>query len=712
MPSNSDPNDVVKPGPGRLSAGVVPASALSFSANGGGDLAAHISDPVDAHLAHAIGVNEVYPATGEALLASAGGPYNGESMLDALYLLKDLLPVRPDRIGFNDPAIPNSGQIDWEFGGSIKGGYTDGGQGYVTQNLASYGLGNETSGGTIYPADRGVLALYKTTGTNFANAGQTTLLAALWLGATTEPSGIPAAYFTNFYRNTIQPAQATSPSVPGIPGSYTPSNLGLDKFSLENRLPYLSDYTAFSGAFANYTLTFPAYQLANFYFPINILSKVNGSYLLVHWKEQYAQSLASIQPAALAGGVLIASNCYSAVASNTLDYGKVHRDRIYNDNTPTDHTAGTISTTPGGTLTTVNLSGLAYYSSSGLTFNTIATCNGLFEAAYYTNVVASASVPVGFESPVAPVSVNMTDFGGDTWSYPLYDGAPSRILNNVSGLGYSLGSPPAAGDVVRFQHSAQAIGNSASLTPYPYGQVRVKFSAPYRNDLVMVDSKFYLYRGGGFASETEERFETETYRYPASFTILNTSPMTPAAPFASAAALTANNGELQVYAGRLVYPSIDFTAANYQPAQAGRNYAAVLSGDAASHKRRYQRVFNTTIAKNTATLTITGLAFSAFQASGPVDPNEVTDHPGGAIVQVKIPGVTGWLDLGRAKGDPDLDMATDFRGCRTAINGNSYTFETGGFTANNGSGKYLLIVRVTFIKGPGSALILDTLTLS
>ncbi len=645
-------------------------------------------------------------------MASAGGPYNGESVLDALYLLKDLLPVRPDRVGFDLPGVPNHGQIDWEFGGSVKGGYTDGGQGYVTQHLSSYGLGNETSVGTVYPADRGVLALYKTTGTNFANAGQTTLVAALWLGNVVAPAGIPQSIFTEFYRNTIQPATFTAPSTAGPAGTYTPSNIGLDLFSLDGRLPYLNDYTPFGNIFSNYGVTFPAYQLSKFYFPINILSKVNGSYLLVHWKEQYAQSLSLIQPAALAGGALVSGNCYSAVPSNTSEYVRVHRDRIYNNNPATDPTPGGIATTPGGTLTTISLSGISYYSSSGLTFNTVATCNGLFEAGYYTNVAASASVPAGFESPVAPVVVNMTDFGGDNWSYPLYDGAPARIVNNVSGLGYSLGSPPAAADVARFQNSAQFIGNSASFTPYPYGQVKVTFNAPHRSSVTLIDSKFYLYRGGGFGSETEERLENETYRYPAAFSVLTSSPIIPAAPFGSAAALTANNGELQVYAGRLVYPSIDFTAANYQPTQAGRNYAAVLAADAASHKRRYQRAFNTTIAKNSGTLTLTGLAFSAFQASGAVDPNEITDHPGGAIVQIKIPGVTGWLDLGRAKGDPDLDTTSDFRGCRTGIVGNSYTFETGGFTANNGSGKYLLLVRVTFIKGPGTALTLDTLSIS
>jgi len=57
MPSSRDPVTVVQPGPGRLPGGTVPASALLFPAGGGSDAAlqAHITDPVNAHMATAIG---------------------------------------------------------------------------------------------------------------------------------------------------------------------------------------------------------------------------------------------------------------------------------------------------------------------------------------------------------------------------------------------------------------------------------------------------------------------------------------------------------------------------------------------------------------------------------------------------------------------------------------------------------------------------------
>ena len=57
MPSSKSPTATVFPGPGRLPTNTVPASALIFPPGGGSDAAlqAHIVDPVDAHMASAIG---------------------------------------------------------------------------------------------------------------------------------------------------------------------------------------------------------------------------------------------------------------------------------------------------------------------------------------------------------------------------------------------------------------------------------------------------------------------------------------------------------------------------------------------------------------------------------------------------------------------------------------------------------------------------------
>ena len=136
MPSTKDPNQIVNPGPGRLPADVVPAGALMFSPGGGGGAAlqAHINNPHDAHMAHAIGVDPFYPPTGQPILSSVGGVVDGESVLDFINQFKDLIPARPNSIGFNLAGGVTSGIPVWGLldalgvgtGTSVTGGYAQG----------------------------------------------------------------------------------------------------------------------------------------------------------------------------------------------------------------------------------------------------------------------------------------------------------------------------------------------------------------------------------------------------------------------------------------------------------------------------------------------------------------------------------------------------------------------------------------------------------
>lgn len=714
MPSTKDPNAVVKPSPGKLAAGEVHASSLAFPLSGtSAGLAAHLADPSEAHKAAAISIPDYYTLTGEAIRSVVGGPYDGDNVLDALNALKDLLPVKPDRIGFDNSAVPNDGLPDWPTvtGTVVRGGFTRAGAGIVTKYLTQSAAATVALVGTCFPADRGVLALYHTTAADFFNAGQTTLVAALWLGASPAPAGLASAAFDSSAKTGVQPAVGG-----GGAGTYTPTGAGLDLISLSYRVPYSADFAGFSPAppFSDYTVNFSNYQLCRYAVPVTLTAGDSGSYLLVHWKESYATSLAAVQPAALTALTLVNANCYSAIpADGASIYENAKRSNVFLETTPAGPTGATITTSPAGTLTTIQLSGVAFYSSTGLQFNVMSTANDFFQNSYFTNSVASVSVPSGYESPSAPVEADLTDFGGALHVYQLYDEGTPRILNNSGGAPYTLGAPPTTSDVVRFQHAAQPVGGSGLAAPYPYGQVRVNYNTPFAAPVVATDTKLYLYNtlGASGSSTTVEGFADEQYRYPNSFSILATSPMLPAAPYDSTQGLGTLTDELQVYSGNLVYPTIDFSAAAYRPA-GGPNYAAVLAADAANHIRRYQRVFDTGIARNTGTLTLSGLAFSSFQTSGVIDPAELTDHPGGAIVQIKVPGQTGWLDLGRVKGDPGL-ATTDFYGCRTGISGSTYTYDTTAFTADNGSGQFLIIVRVSFIKnGVGETLACGGITWS
>jgi hypothetical protein len=126
------------------------------------------------------------------------------------------------------------------------------------------------------------------------------------------------------------------------------------------------------------------------------------------------------------------------------------------------------------------------------------------------------------------------------------------------------------------------------------------------------------------------------------------------------------------------------------------------------------RAFDTGLARNTGKL---HLRFSAgnlasFTTDAAYDGTEITGHiTGGMIVQVMVPGVTGWLDIGRALGDPGLAQL-DFYGCQTGVvvSGSDVTvsFQTTAFTANNTFGEYPLFVRITMLNNAaGRAIWLD-----
>jgi hypothetical protein len=709
MPSIKNPFLVVLPGPGKVPANAVPASALSFPiAGGSGDITAHVNDPTDAHFAGAIGVPETYPPTGDPLLSSVGGPFEGESLLDVIYQLKDLIPVAPDRIGYNAAGVPNSGVPSWgaAFNPAIRGGWTTtGGLGRVSKYLLPAASATTSAlSGVVYPADRGVLALYHTTNeaTDFF-AGGITLLAALWLGQNPAPAGIPSAAFDPLLR-----------ANPAGQSDYVPAGTGIDQISLVDRLPYLSNYPG--AEYAPYGSTFPTFQIAKYSASVVVTSGPSGSYLLVHWQPQFATSLAAIQTPTV--GNLIAANCYSAVPADTANFDTVNRAQVFVDTSSgTGIGAGPLpSSTPAGTTTTIKFSGVDHYNSTGLQFTVNAIANNLFANAYLTNASASASVPAGFESTPTPCALDLTEFGGPVTSYALYDqGGASKILNNATNNPFTLAAPPAT-NAVAMLAVTQPVGGSA--VPFaggaPGGRVKVIWSPAFAAPTTQTETQRYLYDSVGNAgsSSTTEAFTDEQFRYVASFVGSSvTTPLLPAGAddYNSTTVLASNTAELQIVAGRLVYPGTNFSS-GFSPA--GPNYATVRSADAANLKRRYIRAFDTGIPRNTGKLQLVGLSFSSFDAGvAAIDATEVADHPGGAIVQIKVPGATGWLDLGRASGLPDVDKTQNFRGCRVGIASDVYTYETAAFTANNGSGQFVLLVRITFLKnGTGENLSLDAIT--
>ena len=732
MPSPKNPVSVVNPGPGRLPAGTVTASAFVVPGGGGGGgggsmaaLTAHITDPLDAHMAGAIGIPPVYPPTGEPLLASnvPPGVIDGESVLDFIAQFKDLLPPRPAYLGF--AGTPNSGVPDWgtldtiAFGGTAKnGGYDDGaGNTIYTHYVVPNGTGSFSLTGTLYPADRGVIALYKNTAAPFNNFGNpftgATLVGALYLGTTNPvpptplPAGIPVAGFDETLRTTTQP-------------DYVPTLAGVDLIGLTWRYPYVTSYPP-GAPYTPYGQNFYSFQLATISVTQSVTAGNNQDWFIVHWRSTFATSLNAIDPAmtALSLADLIAANCYSAVPTAAADFDDptndayaINRHHVYRD--ASSGTTPVLVAWPTATLTanTHKLSGVDFYDATGaVTLNYALQVADLFQDSF--TLGSSLPIPASYQG-TDPLVLRLGGFGTADVNYR-YD----QIEDSTSTL-FSLVNPPAPADDGYLSDPALAL----APTPYTVNS----FATPYSTLLVTAsnvwttanlnNSTKFLWNSWTAAGSTttRENFVEESYRYTTLHTPLASDRIVPTGvgvPYDSTVLLSADTDSLQVIGSRIVYPKLDLqAAAGFDPA--GPDYSVLPGTDGPGNLRRYMRAFNTGVARNTGKLRIRGLTAAAFQVDAAYNGVETTGHAtGGAIIQVQVPGVTGWLDLGRPLGDPGLSTL-DFYGCSTAVvvsgSDTTVSFQTTAFTANNGFGEYPLFVRVTFINGAaGLALSLDEL---
>jgi len=138
--------------------------------------------------------------------------------------------------------------------------------------------------------------------------------------------------------------------------------------------------------------------------------------------------------------------------------------------------------------------------------------------------------------------------------------------------------------------------------------------------------------------------------------------------------------ELQVASGQLVVPENDYTAGWALPSAGQFDYSGLAGGDPADTIRWYTRLFDTGGPTNVGRFRIKGIHQKDFGVTGPFTGDLPTDHEGdtisgeggsvggGVVVLVKIPGVTGWLDLGRSNGDPNIDKTKDYYGCLVQSN--------------------------------------------
>ena len=728
MPSIKVPTSVVVPGAGRLPAATISASAFIVPGGGSGGamaaLQAHINDPVDAHMAGAIGIPAVNPITLEPLLESnvPPGVIDGESVLDFITQFKDLIPARPNSIGV--AGFPNSGVPYWgNLTTGRTGGYNNGTTVTYTHCVMDSAVANFAVSGTLYPADRGVLALYSTPDGDFTNPfASATLEAALYLGTTfpalSTPTGIPIAGFNETQRTTGQ-------------GDYNAMMMGLDKISLTYRLPYLTSYGP-GVPYLPYDLNFYSYQLATYTIdPQMVAAGNNQNWFLVHWRSTFATDVTAITPVSLTLASLSPNNCYSAVPSAVIDFDdqsnsayNIARHNVWVD-TASNTVPSVFAITTAITATTHKTSGLDIYDAiGGVDFNYSVTLDDLFNTAFQTG--RSAPVPAILYSALDPVQIIVSMFGDDgTYAYRF-----DELENPATMMFFSDANPPATGDQGQRNDTAFSVAGTAS--PYtvnnffsPYSQ----FLCSVRNLYLIASgadtAKKYLFNSwdqtGGAGGQATPNYDMtviekcvdESYRYLSTHVPMNTDTVLPAAmdAYDNTVVLTADDENLQVLGSCIGYPQIDFSAGGYDPA--GPDYSA-LPGTDTLPARRYLRAFDTGMPRNTGKTRLRGLALAAFKTDAAYDGSEFTGHvTGGAAIQLMIPGVTGWLDLGRDLGDPVLGTS-DFYGCLTGVLVDGpdliVSYQTTAFTVNNGAGEFPLFVRVSLLNSAaGLALSLDEL---
>jgi hypothetical protein len=132
-------------------------------------------------------------------------------------------------------------------------------------------------------------------------------------------------------------------------------------------------------------------------------------------------------------------------------------------------------------------------------------------------------------------------------------------------------------------------------------------------------------------------------------------------------------GEAQVYNGNLIYPQDNF--AGREPSMGQPNYNT-FTGD----QRYFRAFYKTGSPHSSGTLRILGI-----NSISPAGIGEVN-------VELKIPGVTGWLDLGKPF-DSGTFQGIDGDGCKVIQNGNNWSWTTGTFTTAYGG--WMIVVRVT-----------------
>jgi hypothetical protein len=208
------------------------------------------------------------------------------------------------------------------------------------------------------------------------------------------------------------------------------------------------------------------------------------------------------------------------------------------------------------------------------------------------------------------------------------------------------------------------------------GRVRATPADPY-GSYSAVDSASANRLTDGYSTTSTalyEYFDDENRRLASDFDFTSTSD-TLTGDWTSSTGLS--NGNAQVYNGSLYYPTVNFSS-GYLPT-GSPDYSA-FSGN-----QQYWRG----IAEGSSTPHSSG----SLELGGLVNADVGAVGAGAVNVEIKLPGQTGWLDLGK-----DYVQATftgaDGDGCRTGQSGDDWAWTCGTFSTADSGNRYY--IRVTF----------------
>lgn len=294
------------------------------------------------------------------------------------------------------------------------------------------------------------------------------------------------------------------------------------------------------------------------------------------------------------------------------------------------------------------LSGIKFYD-RGSTFDLSTTASYVFDNTYHA------------DSPVQWSSTNSTmNAGNIDW-------------NDVSVSGVS--TPPAITDTtMTITNKVITVPNSNARSTNARATVLSRKPWVTSASLSSASANRLIDAYAITSTTLYEYFDDEDRRLPAA--AYNVIPAPISGVWDSTAILV--NGNAQVYNGSMMYPTIDFSS-GYLPAQdvPARDY----SGFAGS-QTFYRAMYKAATPKSSGTLEILSLVSADIAPVG----------TGNVNFEIKLPGQTGWLDLGTSYSSGTF-TGIDGDGCRVSVTGNTWSWTCGTFTTSLSG--FMTIIRVT-----------------